>query len=82
MDVRLVPRLNSIEEAGFENFTFFFLEADDEGVTQSFDFPGDILIGCKVREYHCPTVEANRKEVLLREVTQEAMVLTNSFHGV
>ena len=44
VDVRLVPRLDSFEEAGFENFTFFFLEAG-EGVTHSFDFfPDDILI--------------------------------------
>ena len=32
VDVRLVPRLDSIEKAGFENFPFSFLEAD-EGVT-------------------------------------------------
>ena len=33
VDGGAVPRLGSIEEAGFENFTFFFF--DEEGVTHS-----------------------------------------------
>ena len=51
-------------------------------MTQSFDFPGDMLIGCEVHEYRCPTVDANVKGVLPREVPEEAMVPINSFHGV
>ena len=48
-------------------------------MTQSFDFPDDILIGCKVNEYRCRIVDANVKGVLPREVAQEAMVPMNSF---
>ena len=46
VDVRLVPRLDTVEEKGFENLVFFFFEAE-EGVTHSPEcFPG-ILIGCQ-----------------------------------
>ena len=69
-------------KVGFETFIFFFLEAD-EGATQSFDsdFPG-ILIECEVHEYRRRIIDANVKEILPRVVAQEAMVPTNSFHGV
>ena len=45
--VRLVPGLDSVEEVGFENFTSSFFEVDG-GVTQSLDFPDDILTGFEV----------------------------------
>ena len=64
------------------NYYFSFSEAD-RGVTQSsLDFSDDILIGCEVYEYRCPTVDTNVIGVLQREVAQEAMVPSNSFHGV
>ena len=35
-----------------QKFVFFFLEADDVGVTQSFELFFDaVLIGCRVRGY-------------------------------
>ena len=80
--VRLVPWLDSVEEVGFGSSTFLFCEADG-GVTQSsLDFPDGILIGCEVHEYQRLIVDANVIGVLPREVAQQAMVLTNSFHGV
>ena len=59
-----------------------FFETEDE-VTHSSDFPG-ILIGCKKLEYLCAIpVDANVVVVESpREVALEAMVLTNSLHGV
>ena len=52
VDVRQLPRLETIEEQGFENSTFSF-EAE-ESVTHSPDcFPG-ILIRCKELEYCRP----------------------------
>ena len=41
-------------------FDFFFLEADDVGVFQSFELFFDvILIGYRVRGYRCRVVDAN-----------------------
>ena len=66
----------------FLKLSFFFLEAD-KSMTQSFEFfPDDTLIGCKVAEYRCRIVDANVKGVLPREVVQETIFLTNSFHKV
>ena len=45
-----MPWLHSGAEVGFENFYFIIFEADS-GVTQSFDFPGDIVKVCDVHEY-------------------------------
>ena len=73
MDVWLVPRLGSVEEVDFENFTSFFLEA--EGVTHSRVF-FDILIGCGVYEYHCRILDAIVNRVSPREVAQAVMVPT------
>ena len=43
VDVRLVPRLDTVEEEGFENLTFFFFGAED-GITPSPDcFPGILI---------------------------------------
>ena len=57
VDIRLVPRLDSVEEGGFKNLTFFCFEAED-GVTLSLDFPGKFT-GCKEHEYRRRIVDAN-----------------------
>ena len=44
-------------------------------------FPGDILLGCRVRDYFCRIVDANAKDVLPREVAQAAIVPTNLYYG-
>ena len=74
VDVWIVPRLDSIEEPDFKNFTLFFLEAD-EGVAHSLDLD-DILISCEVHGYRCRLVDANVNRVLPREVAQAVMVPT------
>ena len=82
MDVWLVPRLDSIGEAGFEKFTSFFLEA--EGLTHLRVFFVDILIGCEVHEYCCRIVDATANRVLPREVAQVVMtptILVSSWVG-
>ena len=78
--VRLVPWLDSVEKAGFDFFSFFLVEA---GVTHpsDSDFPS-ILIGCEVHEYRRRIVDANVIGILPIEVSQEAMVPMNPFHGV
>ena len=55
MDVWLVPRLGSIEGAGFEKNTFFFFA--DESVTHS--QLSVSLMGCEKSEYRCLKVDAN-----------------------
>ena len=75
VDVWMVPRLDSIEEADFGNSTFFFSKAD-ESVTHSLDLFVDILIEYEVHEHHCRLVDANVNRVLPREVAQAAMVPT------
>ena len=78
--VRLVPWLDSVGKAGFENFTILFFKA---GATQSHAFQDDVLIGCEVHEYHRRRiVDASMTGVLPREVAQEAMIPTNSLHEV
>ena len=74
MNVWLVPRLDSVEEADLEFFTPFFLEA--ERVTHSRVFFVDILIACEAHEYHCRIVDAIASRVLPREVAQAVMVPT------
>ena len=73
VDVRRVSWLVSGVEIGFENLTFFFLEAD-VGVAQVEFFPDDILIGCRVRKYSFCIVDANVKRILPRKVVQTARV--------
>ena len=74
VDVWLVPRLDSVEEADLENFTPFFLEA--EGVTHSLVIFVVILIECVVHEYRCRIVDAIINRVLPREVAQAVVVPT------
>ena len=68
-----MPWLVSGVDVDFANFAFLFKAA--EGVTHSLDLD-DILIGCKVHEYRCRTVDANVNKVSPREVAQAAMVPT------
>ena len=57
VDVRQLLRLNSVEEAGFENITFFFFEA---GVTHSPDSDSPVIsIGYVGHEYRRRIVDAN-----------------------
>ena len=80
VDVWLVPRLDSVEEVDFENFTFLFFDAD-EGVNHS--LVDGILMGCKEYEYCCPTVDVNVIRVLPREVAQAVIWFRRlSFYGV
>ena len=69
----MVPRLGSIEEAGFEKFTFFFFA--DEGVRPSRELPAS-LMGCEKSKYRCLEVDADVIGVLPREVAQAVMVPT------
>ena len=69
VDGGAVPRLGSIEEACFENLTFFFF--DEEGVTLS-RTAGIVICG----ESKCRSlkVDANVRSVLPREVAQAVKV--------
>ena len=71
VDGGAVPRLGSIEEAGFENLTFFFFE--EEGMTH-LRTAGIVIRG----ESKCRSlkVDANVRGVLPREVAQAVKVLT------
>ena len=68
------------QKEDFENSIFLCFEGED-GVTHSLHVPG-ILIRCEKYECGRPFVDANVIGVLPCEVAQEAMVLTNSRHGV
>ena len=70
VDGGAVPRLGS-EEAGFENFTFFFFA--EKGVTHS---RAAGILKCGESEYRCLKVDANVKGVLPREVAQAVKVPT------
>ena len=80
-----MPGLDTGEEVDFENFTFFFFDADG-GVTHSLELFFDaILIGCDEREYRCRNVDANVIRVLPREVAQAVpttLVSRNLVRGV
>ena len=65
VDGGAVPRLGSIEEAGFEKIIFFFF--DEEGVTHS---RAAGILKCGESEYRCLKVDANVRGVLPREVAQ------------
>ena len=71
VDGGAVPRLGSIEEAGFENFIFFFFA--EEGVTHS---RATGILKCGESEYRCLKVDANVRGALPREVTQAVKVPT------
>ena len=64
-------------EVCFENLTFFFLQADDVCVIQSFELFFDaILIGCRVRGIVVVSSTPMWNSVLPREVAQAAKVST------
>ena len=71
VDGGAVPRLGSIEEADFENFTFFFF--DDEGVTHS---RAAGILKCGESRYRSIKVDANVRGVLPREDAQAVKVPT------
>ena len=71
VDGGAVPRLSSIEEAGFETFTFFFFA--EEGATHS---RAAGILKCGKSEYRWRKVDANVRGVLPREVAQALTVPT------
>ena len=71
VDGGAVTRLGSIEEAGFENLTFFFF--DKEGVTHS---RAAGILKCGESRYRILKVDANVKGVLPREAAQAVKVPT------
>ena len=71
VDCGAVPRLGSIEEAGFENLSFFFF--DEEGVTHSC---ATGILKCGESRYRSLNVDANVRGVLPREVAQAVKVPT------
>ena len=73
VDGGAVPRHGSIEEAGFQSFTFFFFA--EEGATHS---RAAGILKCGGSEYRCRKVDANVRGVLPREVAQAITVPTTA----